>query len=149
VKFAVSPSGAKLLVDGQPVNWFSATVALAPGPHRVTAFMEGSKCCKTLEATAMVVAAPADKPDAAQTIPLVMEILPATVTLTGAPPNGQLSCPTLALSGFPGTAVKVKLGEPVWSGKCQFTTSTDKPARSATVLLRAGEMNAIPWPASQ
>jgi eukaryotic-like serine/threonine-protein kinase len=111
--------------------------------------MEGSKCCKTLETTAIVTAAPADKPELVQTIQLVMEILPASVTLTGAPPNGQLSCPTINLSGFPGSAVKVKLGEPVWSGKCQFTTSTDKPARSAPVLLRAGEMNAIPWPASQ
>jgi serine/threonine-protein kinase len=150
VKFLVNPQGAKLLVDGQPINWFGGTVSLPPGAHQVTAFMEGSKegakCCKTLETSVMVQAPPADNLEQVQSIPLALEILPASVTLTGAPPNGQYVCPSINLSGFPGSTVKVKLNEPVWTGKCQFTTSNDKPGRPHAVSLRAGEMNAIAWP---
>jgi hypothetical protein len=108
--------------------------------------MDGSKCCKTLETTVQVQPPPADNPEQVQGIPLTLEILPASVTLVSAPPNGQYVCPSINLSGFPGSTLKVKLNEPVWSGKCQFTTSDDKPPRPGSVVLRAGEMNAIAWP---
>jgi serine/threonine protein kinase len=146
VKFLLSPLGAKLLVDGQPINWFGGTVTLSPGPHQVTAFMEGSKCCKNLEASVHVQPPPAASPELIQNIPLPLEILPATVTLAGAPPNGQFVCPRINLSGFAGATMKIKLNEPVWSGNCQFSTSIDKPARVSGVVIRAGEMTPIPWP---
>jgi serine/threonine-protein kinase len=146
VKFVLTPPGAKLTVDGQPVNWFSGPVSLSPGGHHVTVFMEGSKCCKPLEQTVLVQPPPANTPDLPQLIALSLEILPASVILIGAPPNGQYSCPSINLSGFTGNTAKVKLSEPVWSGKCQFLTSPDKAAQPSTVFLRAGETNMLSWP---
>ena len=148
VRFVLNPPGAKLTVDGREVNWFSTTVALAPGPHAVAAFMANSKCCKAINGSSVTVApAPADNPSAPQTIALSLEVLPATVTLSGAPANGQYLCPGINVSGFAGTTQKVKLSEPMWPGKCQFTASADRPPRIANVTLKAGELNVIPWPA--
>lgn len=147
VQFVLNPPGAKLTVDGREVSWFSTTVALAPGPHAIAAFMANSKCCKAINgANVTVVPAPSDNPGAAQTIPLSLEVLPATVTLGGAPANGQYLCPGINVSGFAGGQQKVKLPEPMWSGKCQFTASADRPPRPANVTLKAGELNVIPWP---
>jgi eukaryotic-like serine/threonine-protein kinase len=149
VRFVLNPPGAKLTVDGREVNWFSTTVALAPGPHAVGAFMANSKCCKAINgASVTVTPAPADNPGAAQTIALSLEVLPATTSLSGAPANGQYFCPGINVSGFAGgPPQKAKLPEPMWSGKCQFTASADKPPRPANVTLKAGELNVIPWPA--
>lgn len=147
VRFVLNPPGAKLTVDGREVNWFSTTVALAPGPHVLGAFMASSKCCKSLTgSTVTVTPAPAENPTATQTIALSLEVLPASVTLGGAPANGQFLCPGINASGFAGSTQKVRLPEPMWSGKCQFTASADRPPRPATVTLRAGELNVLPWP---
>ncbi|MEP7125389.1 MAG: serine/threonine-protein kinase [Byssovorax sp.] len=149
VRFVLTPQGAKLTVDGREVNWFSTTVALSPGPHAVAAFMANSKCCKAINGASVSVSpAPSENPGAPQTIALSLEVLPATVTLGGAPANGQYLCPGINASGFAGSAPqKVKLPEPMWSGKCQFTASADKAPRPANVTLKAGELNVIPWPA--
>ena len=130
------------------MNWFSTTVALAPGAHAVGAFMANSKCCKAINGSSVTVSpAPSDNPGAPQTIALSLEVLPASVTLGGAPANGQYLCPGINVSGFAGSAPqKVKLPEPMWSGKCQFTASADKPPHPANVTLKAGELNVIPWP---
>jgi serine/threonine-protein kinase len=147
VRFILNPPGAKLTVDGREVNWFSTTIALAPGPHAVAAFMANSKCCKAINGSSVTVApAPSDNPGAPQTIALSLEVLPATVTLGGAPANGQYLCPGLRISGFAGAQQRVTLPEPMWSGKCQFTASADRPPRPSNVTLKAGELNVIPWP---
>jgi serine/threonine-protein kinase len=147
VRFVLNPPGAKLTVDGREVNWFSSSVPLAPGPHSIGAFMANSRCCKPIAgSTITVLSPPADNPGALQTIPLSLEVLPATVTLGGAPINGQFLCPSINLTGFGGSTKVVKLPEPMWSGKCQFTASADRPPRVANVTLKAGELNAIPWP---
>ena len=148
VRFVVNPPGAKLTVDGRDVNWFSTTVALLPGPHVVSAFMASSKCCKPITAmTVTVVPAPADNPGSPQIIALSLEVFPASVTLGGAPANGQYLCPGINVTGFAGSTQKVTIPEPMWSGKCQFTASADRPPRPANVTLKAGELNVIPWPA--
>ena len=148
VRFVVNPPGAKLTVDGREVNWFSTTVALAPGPHAVSAYMASSKCCKPItESRVTVVPAPSDNPGAPQTIALSLEVFPATVTLGGAPANGQYLCPGINVTGFAGSTQKVRIPEPMWSGRCQFTASADRPPRPASVTLKAGELNVIPWPA--
>ena len=149
VRFVLNPSGAKLTVDGREVNWFSTTVALAPGPHAIGAFMANSKCCKAINGSSVTVSpAPSDNPGVPQTIAISLEVLPATVTLGSAPANGQYLCPGINVTGFAGGAPqKVKLPEPQWSGKCQFTVSADKPPRPSNVTLKAGELNVIPWPA--
>ena len=148
VRFVLNPPGAKLTVDGREVNWFSTTVALAPGPHAVGAFMANSKCCKAIDGSSVTVApAPPDNPGAIQTIALSLEVLPASVTLGGAPANGQYLCAGINVSGFAGSTQKVKLPEPMWGGKCQFTASAERPPRLANVTLKAGEFNVIPWPA--
>ena len=147
VRFVLNPPGAKLTVDGREVSWFSSAVALAPGPHTLGAFMASSKCCKPISgSTITVLSPPADNPSAPQTIALSLEVLPASVTLGGAPANGQFLCPSINVSGFAGSTKVVKLPEPMWSGKCQFTASADRPPRLANITLKAGELNAIPWP---
>jgi eukaryotic-like serine/threonine-protein kinase len=151
VRFVLTPPGAKLTVDGREVSWFSTTIALAPGPHSVAAFMANSKCCKAIDgSTVTVVPAPSDNPGAPQTIALSLEVLPANVILGGAPTNGQYLCPGVNATGFAGgPAQKVKLPEPIWSVKCQFTASAsaDRSPRTAYITLKAGELNVIPWPA--
>ncbi len=147
VRFVVNPPGAKLTVDGREVNWFSTPVALAPGPHVVSAFMANSRCCKPITESRVTVApAPSDNPGVPQTIALSLEVFPATVTLGGAPANGQYLCPGINVTGFAGSTQKVRIPEPMWSGKCQFTASADRPPRPSTVTLKAGELNVIPWP---
>ena len=69
------------------------------------------------------------------------------VTLGGAPANGQYLCAGINVSGFAGSTQKVKLPEPMWGGKCQFTASADRPPRPSNITLKAGELNVIPWPA--
>lgn len=147
VRFVLNPPGAKLTVDGREVSWFSSAVPLAPGPHTISAFMANSRCCKPITgSTITVLSPPADNPGAPQTIALSLEVLPASVTLGGAPTNGQFLCPSINVTGFAGSTKVVKLPEPMWSGKCQFTASADRPPRLANVTLKAGELNAIPWP---
>jgi len=147
VRFVLNPPGAKLTVDGREVSWFSSAVALAPGPHTIGAFMANSKCCKPITGSTITVLSPsADNPGATQTIALSLEVLPASVTLSGAPANGQFLCPGILASGFAGNTKMVTLPEPMWSGKCQLTASADRPPRLVNVTLKAGELNAIPWP---
>jgi serine/threonine-protein kinase len=145
VRFNINPKGAKLFVDGVSQPSF-AELSLAVGAHQVEARPNVERCCKKIAQTVMVEAPPAGQPDSVLAIPLTMELQPAFVTLSGAPPNAQLSCPQLGLTCFAGAQKKVeKLPEPSWSGSCSFT-APDKPPRKGHVTLNAGEVNAIPWP---
>jgi serine/threonine-protein kinase len=83
-------------------------------------------------------------------IVLKLELLPATVSLAGAPPNAQYTCAAIGLSGFAGGGPKtVTLPDVTWSGDCLFTPPTqDAAPRSIRVMLRAGETNTISWPAN-
>ena len=145
VRFNLNPKGAKLIVDGTPQRSWLQELSLAVGPHSVEVIPNVELCCKRLSATVTVEPAPAGAPDSVQPIGLVMEIRPATVILSGAPQNAQLSCTGLALTCFAGSSTQVKLPEPSWSGSCTFT-APEKPPRRGGVTLNAGETNAIPWP---
>lgn len=145
VKFVVTPPGAKLVVDGHPVSWFGGPVLLPTGAHQVTAFMEGSRCCKPLSQSIAIEPPPPGALDNVQTIALPLQILPASVVLANAPPTAQFTCPAIGLSGLAGTLVRGPLNEPEWSGKCQFTF--DGASRWITVVLHAGEMNTLSFPA--
>ena len=145
VKFVVTPKGATLLVDGRKVSWFSGPVRLAPGAHLLDAAVEGSRCCRALRRSETVTPAPVDAPDEEQLVQVALEILPSRVVLEGAPPNGQLACPGLGLSVFPGAAGSVRLSEPVWDGRCSFR-APDKAQIWRRVELRAGEPNTLLWP---
>jgi serine/threonine-protein kinase len=144
VVFNLSPKGAKLTVDGALRPWLGG-VSLPVGTHTVVVSPNVQRCCKKLSQTVTVEPAPAGQPDLVQKISLAMEINPATVTLAGAPPNGQLSCPELALTCFAGSQKLVRLNDATWTGSCTFA-APDKPARSARVTINAGENNAVPWP---
>ncbi|MFT3766011.1 MAG: serine/threonine-protein kinase [Minicystis sp.] len=143
VRFNINPKGAKLTVDGAPQSWFHA-FSLPVGTHRVEVTPNVERCCKKIATVVQVDAPPAGEPENVQSIPLTMEVLPARVTLSGAPQNGQLSCPELALTCFAGGQQQVKLHEPSWTGSCVFT-APDKPSRKGRVTINAGDTNAIPW----
>ena len=145
VRFNLNPKGAKLTVDGTPQRSWLQELSLSVGPHAVEVIPNVERCCKRLVTTVTVEAASASAPDSVQPIGLVMEIRPATVTLSGAPQNAQLSCTALALTCFAGSSNQVKLPEPSWSGTCTFT-APEKPPRRAQVTLNAGDVNAVPWP---
>jgi eukaryotic-like serine/threonine-protein kinase len=147
VKFVVTPPGAKLVVDGQPVSWFGGPVSLPTGVHQITTFMEGSRCCKPLTQPVVVEPPKPGALDGVQTIALALQILPTSVVLANAPSTAQFTCPAIYLSGLAGTPVTVRLNEPEWSGRCQFMASSDGAPRSVTVVLRAGDTNTLTFPA--
>jgi serine/threonine-protein kinase len=147
VRFSIIPKGAKLTLDGQEVAWFSNVFSLAPGQHSVRVQVPGSKCCKPYTGSYGVTPAPKDKPDEVQPIVIKLETLPATVSLTGAPPNGQYSCPSLGLSGFAGGSKQIALSDVVWVGRCEFKSpAAGSQLKTATITLKAGESNTIVWP---
>lgn len=151
VQFSIIPSGAKLLLDGQDVRWFGRTVSLEPGPHSVQVSVPNSRCCKAHSGSVTVTPAPAAGGSTGpQVIVLKLELLPATVSLAGAPSNAQYTCAAIGLSGFAGGGPKtVTLPDVTWSGECLFTPPTqDATPRSIRVMLRAGETNTISWPAN-
>ena len=145
VHFNVNPKGAKLTIDGAPQAWFRPFV-LPVGAHRVEVTPIVERCCKKLSTTVNVEPPPAGAPDSVQQIALSMDIRPAHVMLSGAPQNGQLSCPDLGLTCFAGSQQQVKLREPAWSGTCVFT-APEKPPRPGRVSINAGDVNAVAWPA--
>ena len=147
VRFSLVPSGAKLVLDGTPTPWLGQAFSLAPGPHSVQVSVPGSKCCKPLASSVTVVPAPASAPKEPQRIVLKLEILPATVILSGGPPGAQYSCPAIGLSGFSGGSKTVTLPDVTWNGPCDFTPlAAGAQPRSRSVSLRAGEANTIAWP---
>ncbi|MCK6591832.1 MAG: hypothetical protein L6Q76_30135, partial [Polyangiaceae bacterium] len=145
VRFSIIPKGAKLTLDGQDVAWFSTVFSLAPGPHQVRVTVPKSKCCKPYSGTQTILPAPVGKPDEVQAIVIRLETLPATVSLAGAPPNGQYTCPSLGLSGFSGGSKQITLSDVVWVGTCEFRAPSAS-VKNATVTLKAGEPNTIEWP---
>ncbi|APR88196.1 serine/threonine protein kinase [Minicystis rosea] len=145
VRFNINPKGAKLMVDGTQQSSFRP-FSLPLGPHKVEVTPNAVNCCKKLSVVVQVDAPPASEPENVQQIPLTMEINPAKVMLSGAPQNGQLTCPELGLTCFAGSAQPVKLREAAQSTVCQFT-APDKSPHRARVSFNAGETNVIPWPA--
>ena len=144
VQFVLNPKGAKLTVDGSPRSSFFP-LSLPVGPHAVEVIPNVDRCCKKLAVTVTVEPPPPSAPASVQQFSLAMEIRPATVTLSGAPQNGQLSCPELSMTCFAGSSKQVKLPEASWTGTCRLAVP-DKPPRSVRVTLNAGDTNAIPWP---
>jgi hypothetical protein len=104
-----------------------------------------SRCCKELVATVDVRSPVPNHPDEVQVVYLAMPLEPATVGLSGAPRNGQLSCPELGLSVVAEAPRQVRLHDAVWNGTCSVA-GPDKPVRAVAVSLRAGETNTVPWP---
>jgi serine/threonine-protein kinase len=145
VRFSIIPKGATLTLDGQDVAWFSSVFSLVPGPHSIRVAVPKSKCCKPYSGSQTILPAPAGKPDEVQAIVIKLETLPATVSLAGAPPNGQYTCPSLGLSGFSGGSKQITLSDVVWAGTCEFRAPSAN-VKSATVTLKAGEPNTIEWP---
>jgi serine/threonine-protein kinase len=147
VRFSLIPNGAKLTLNGQPVNWFGVVFPLQPGPQSVRVHVPGSRCCEPEVGAKMVLPAPQANPDEVQTIVIKLKILPSSVTLSGAPAGGQYACPGIGLSGFGGASRQVTLPDAVWIGKCEFKpASGGGKAKTATVTLKAGEPNTIAWP---
>ena len=147
VRFSIIPSGAKLVLDGNETPWFGQIFTLAPGPHSVQISVPNSKCCKPLASSVTVMQAAASAPKEPQRIVLKLEILPATVTLSGGPSGAQYSCPSIGLSGFVGGSKAVTLPDVTWSGRCDFNPlSAGAQPRGGMVTLRAGEVNTIVWP---
>jgi serine/threonine-protein kinase len=146
VVFEIIPKGANLLLDGREVNWFANTFLLAPGPHSVQISVPTSKCCEPKALTAHVTAS--DDPSDVQRFVWKLAPRAATVALSGAPANAQLSCSEIGLAIGPGsTRGAAKLPDVQWSGRCEFTPPSGEEApRRATVTLRAGEVNQVPWP---
>jgi hypothetical protein len=144
VKFEILPKGGKLALDGTPRSWFGNVFTLPVGPHEARVTI-GSRCCRELSQTVDVKSPSPSRPDEVQVIYLSMPLEPATVGLAGAPANGQLSCPELALTVFGRAPRDAKLRDAVWSGTCSFA-APDRPLRTAAVSLRAGETNTVPWP---
>jgi serine/threonine-protein kinase len=112
----------------------------------VRILVPGSKCCKPYSASHTVTPAPSGKPDEILPIVIKLETLPATISLTGAPPSGQYTCPSIGLSGASGGSKQFILPEAVWVGTCEFKAPSVASPRRATVTLKAGESNAIVWP---
>jgi hypothetical protein len=145
VVFNLTPKGAKLSIDGVEQRSWLGVISLPVGVHAVVASPNVQACCKQIAQTITVEPPPAGQPDAEQRVSLAMEINPAKVSLTGAPPNGQLSCLDLALTCFAGSQKTVRLNDAAWTGSCTFA-APDRPTRSARITVNAGENNVIPWP---
>jgi serine/threonine-protein kinase len=148
VRFVISPSSAKLTVDGQPVNWFSAAfVPLSTGSHAVSVFMESSKCCKPLKSSISVDAPPDGDPEQVQRIPLPpLELLPARLSVFGAPEGARYVCSGISQSGPVKSPLLLKLRDPEWPGTCRFSSSPERPGKAIQLTLRAGESTEISWP---
>ncbi|UQA57047.1 hypothetical protein [Polyangium aurulentum] len=146
VVFEIIPKNATLVLDGREVNWFANTLSLLPGPHEIEISVRTSKCCEPKSLTAHVT--PPDDLNDVQRFVWKLAPRPATVALSGAPANAQMSCWEIGLViGPSSTKVSTKLPDVQWSGRCDFTPpSTEKGPRRAVVTLRAGEVNQIPWP---
>ncbi|MEO7327302.1 MAG: hypothetical protein ABI193_01905, partial [Minicystis sp.] len=148
VRFVIMPSSAKLTVDGQSVNWFSAPfVPLSTGTHAVSVFMESSKCCKTLKTSVTVEPPPEGDAEQVQRIPLPpLELLPARLSVFGAPEGAVFLCSGISQSGPIKVPLLLKLRDPEWPGTCRFMASASRPGKAVHLTLRAGESTEISWP---
>jgi hypothetical protein len=148
VRFVIMPPSAKLTVDGQSVNWFSSPfVPLATGAHAVSVFMESSKCCKPLKTSVTVEAPPEGDPEQVQRVPLPpLELLPARLSVFGAPESAVFVCSGISQSGPVKVPLLLKLREPEWPGTCRFMASASRPGKAVQLTLRAGESTEISWP---
>ncbi|HMY16365.1 MAG TPA: serine/threonine-protein kinase [Polyangium sp.] len=146
VSIIITPPGAKLTLDGREETWFSRVFTLKTGPHPASATVEGSKCCEPFDGTITVEAPPENDPEQVQRIGIRLKPLPATVSLNGAPANAQLVCTDVMLTVFAGASKTVQLRDATWSGKCQFVPPPPAAPTRGSVILRAGEHNAVPWP---
>ncbi len=146
VSIIITPPGAKLTLDGREEAWFSRIFSLRTGTHQASATVEGSKCCEPYDGIITVEAPPENDPEHVQRIGIRLKPLPATVSLNGAPANAQLVCADVMLTVFAGASKSVQLRDATWSGKCQFIPPPPAAPTRSSVLLRAGEHNAISWP---
>jgi hypothetical protein len=145
VRLAVNLGGARVALDRLEVPWFGETLAVVPGTHNVTIDVPGSKCCRAVATRIDVHSPPADDPQALQTFTFRLEILPARVTLIGAPVGSHYRCPGIGVGGPAGEIHEIQLAGPHWSGVCEISPPVGA-ARAVQVELEAGELNAIEWP---
>ncbi len=146
VRFAISPMGAKLVLDGVEKSWLGQTFQLEPGPHTVDLSVPGSRCCRDKRQSVTVLALPRGATPEPQVVPLSLEILPASITLVDAPRDGQLVCSSLQLSVLAGATKSIPMADAdPRSGTCEFVRGNGE-RRSGLVTLRAGESNAVVWP---
>ena len=139
VRFAVSPGGAELVVDGVPrPSWFVNTYDLAVGPHTYSARMEGD-CCEEVGGSFAVVSAPEDQPGEVQTVPIHVPLKAAMFVLEGGPPGSAVSCK--GATAAPGSPARMAMTQTTWSDSCSFSNGS-----SRRVTLTAGRTTAIPWP---
>ena len=143
VRFAVTPMGAKLEVDSMPMG-FGQTVDLSSGSHSYSlAPPQGETCCDRVASTFDVTPPPKDKPSEPQTVQLSLKMRPATVSLEGAPADGQVVCTAFGNLSV-GASRTINLRSPEWTGPCDFLAAGAK--KTQTVTLRSGAANPIAWP---
>jgi serine/threonine-protein kinase len=140
VRFRLNPGGARLHLDGRPVDW-SSLFELTPGGHGVRAEMpSGNVCCEPRMQTISVTLPPSDNPDAVQTFVVSLPFRAARARLINAPSGASVSCSN-GLTVAAGSSGEVRISNVAWSGSC-----TQSPGGMATaVTLRAGETAAIVW----
>jgi hypothetical protein len=143
VRFALTPAGAVLELDGARFDWFG-TKELAPGSYgvRVLPPPAAQSCCDALSTTVTITPPPRDDPEAKQTVPLALVIRPARVILTGAPPDGMMSCGSMTVSAGRSGTMQLPQSDISWSGSCSFLPL----GTSTTVMFKAGEIATVPWP---
>ncbi|MBK9265428.1 MAG: protein kinase [Polyangiaceae bacterium] len=146
VAFVITPPGAQLTLDGKVETWFSRVFTLKSGPHPASVTVVGSKCCEPFQGSINVDPPPENEPDSIQRIPIRLKPLPATVSLSGAPPSAQLVCTDIMLTVFTGGTKTVQLGDVTWDGRCQFMPPPPGEPMRKAVRLRAGQHNDVPWP---
>jgi eukaryotic-like serine/threonine-protein kinase len=143
VRFAVSPMGAKLEVDGSPAESFGSTLTLSVGSHPFSLVPPPNEtCCDKNDGSFNVPAAPKDKPDEVLTVPLALKPRPATVEYAG-PSGSTVVCGLFGTLSAGATKV-VKLSTVDWSGPCTFTY--EEKTLTHAVTVRAGQSTTISWP---
>jgi serine/threonine-protein kinase len=140
VKLTAAPSGAKLRLDGGEVEWFGATFELTPGSHQVQAYMPNDNvCCEPVTQSITVVAAK-DDAEGPQTFTIGLKIKDAKAVLSGAPPDGKVSCDNGLVFAAGKSGVKT-MTDLVAKTSCKFMPG----GKRVDVTLSAGKTTPIAW----
>jgi serine/threonine-protein kinase len=143
VTIGISPMGARLELDGQPVDPLGKVFMLSPGSHPyVLRPAPGSDCCDVKSGSLVVVAGSKDKPDEKQMLAVALDPKPATVRVTGGPAGASVACGPYTF--IVGSQQEVRLSSVDQSVTCLFPS--DSGTIKKPVSLKAGTTNTIPWP---
>jgi hypothetical protein len=119
-----------------------ATLWLLPGRHRVRIDVPDSRCCDPVDTDVTV----AEADGGLQRFVFHLSVRPASVVVLEGPDDGILQCPGLPLVARVGDIESAEMSLPEWVGRCTFREGRHTVA-SGEVRLRAGELNAVLWPA--